>query len=62
VRPSSCGCAATDVLHHPNVPWIEGVDRFGGAPFHSAHWDHTVKLDGRRVGIVRTSSTTVQIT
>jgi cation diffusion facilitator CzcD-associated flavoprotein CzcO len=53
--------AATGVLHHPNVPSIEGLDRFGGALFHSARFDHGVKLDGRRIGIVGTGSTAVQM-
>lgn len=53
--------AATGVLHHPNVPDIPGLDRFEGAAFHSARWDHTVPLDGRRVGVVGTGSTAVQI-
>ena len=39
--------AATGVLHHPNVPEIEGLERFAGALFHSARWDHSVPLDGR---------------
>ena len=54
--------AATGVLHHPNLPSIDGLDRFGGALFHSARWDHAVRLEGRRVGIVGTGSTAVQIT
>jgi len=53
--------AATGVLHHPSLPEIEGLDRFEGALFHSARWDHGVPLDGRRVGIVGTGSTAVQI-
>jgi cation diffusion facilitator CzcD-associated flavoprotein CzcO len=53
--------AATGVLHHPNIPKIQGLDRFGGALFHSARWDHEVKLEGRRVGIVGTGSSAVQI-
>jgi cation diffusion facilitator CzcD-associated flavoprotein CzcO len=53
--------AATGVLHHPNVPDIEGRDDFEGALFHSARWDHDVPLDGRRVGIVGTGSTAVQV-
>jgi cation diffusion facilitator CzcD-associated flavoprotein CzcO len=53
--------AATGVLHHPNLPSIEGLSRFGGALFHSARWDHGVKLEGRRIGIVGTGSTAVQI-
>jgi cation diffusion facilitator CzcD-associated flavoprotein CzcO len=52
---------ATGVLHHPNVPDIAGLDSFAGAWFHSARWDHSVALDGRRVGIIGTGSTAVQI-
>jgi cation diffusion facilitator CzcD-associated flavoprotein CzcO len=53
--------AATGVLHHPNLPAIEGLSRFEGALFHSARWDHSVKLEGSRIGIVGTGSTAVQI-
>jgi cation diffusion facilitator CzcD-associated flavoprotein CzcO len=54
--------AATGVLHHPNVPDLPGLARFGGASFHSARWDHGVPLDGRRIGIIGTGSTAVQLT
>lgn len=54
--------AATGVLHHPAYPDIEGVDDFEGALFHSARWDHGVPLEGKRVGVVGTGSTAVQIT
>ncbi len=53
--------AATGVLHHPKYPDIEGLESFGGAVFHSARWDHSVPLSGRRVGVVGTGSTAVQI-
>jgi cation diffusion facilitator CzcD-associated flavoprotein CzcO len=53
--------AATGVLHHPKYPDIEGQDRFEGALFHSARWDHSVELEGRRVGIIGTGSSAVQI-
>lgn len=53
---------ATGVLHHPSVPDIEGLDTFAGAWFHSARWDHSVELVGRRVGVIGTGSTAVQIT
>ena len=42
--------AATGVLHHPNVPEFDGVEDFGGAVFHSARWDHSVPLDGKKSG------------
>lgn len=53
--------AATGVLHHPSYPDIEGVDDFDGPVFHSARWDHSVSLDGKRVGIVGTGSSAVQM-
>jgi cation diffusion facilitator CzcD-associated flavoprotein CzcO len=54
--------AATGVLHHPNVPDLPGLGSFAGAAFHSARWDHDVPLDGRRVGVIGTGSSAVQIT
>jgi cation diffusion facilitator CzcD-associated flavoprotein CzcO len=53
--------AATGVLHHPNIPDIEGVESFDGKVFHSARWDHDVKIAGKRVGVVGTGSTAIQI-
>jgi cation diffusion facilitator CzcD-associated flavoprotein CzcO len=53
--------AATGVLHHPSMPAIDGLDRFAGACFHSARWDHGVALEGKRVGVIGTGSTAVQI-
>ncbi len=43
-------------------PQLPGLDSFGGASFHSAEWDHTVPLTGRRIGVIGTGSTGVQIT
>jgi cation diffusion facilitator CzcD-associated flavoprotein CzcO len=54
--------AATGVLHHPNVPDLPGLGSFAGAAFHSARWDHDVPVDGRRVGVIGTGSSAVQIT
>ncbi len=54
--------SATGVLHHPKLPDIEGLGSFAGACFHSARWDHSVPLDGARIGVVGTGSTAVQIT
>ncbi len=53
--------AATGVLHHPAYPDIEGLDSFAGAAFHSARWDHDVPLAGKRVGVVGTGSSAIQI-
>lgn len=53
--------AATGVLHHPNYPDIPGLDSFAGAKFHSARWDHGVPLAGKRIGVVGTGSSAIQI-
>ena len=53
--------AATGVLHHPAYPDFEGSEDFEGALFHSARWDHDVPLEGRRVGVVGTGSSAIQI-
>lgn len=54
--------AATGVLHHPNVPKFDGIETFQGDVLHSARWDDGVSLDGRRIGVIGTGSTAVQIT
>ncbi len=53
--------AATGVLHHPSVPQIEGLDAFGGDSFHSARWPDGLSLKGRRIGIIGSGSTALQI-
>ncbi len=53
--------AATGVLHHPNLPPLAGLEKFEGKVFHSARWDHGVALEGKRIGIIGTGSTAVQI-
>jgi cation diffusion facilitator CzcD-associated flavoprotein CzcO len=49
------------VLHHPAYPDIEGLDDFEGASFHSARWDHDVALAGKRIGVIGTGSSAIQI-
>lgn len=53
--------AACGALHHPNYPDIEGLDSFDGACFHSARWNDEVTLRGKRIGLIGTGSTGVQI-
>jgi cyclohexanone monooxygenase len=53
--------SAVGILHHPVYPDIEGLDSFAGACFHSARWNHSVSLTGKRIGIIGTGSTAVQI-
>ncbi|MFE3325694.1 flavin-containing monooxygenase [Streptomyces sp. NPDC059176] len=51
---------AHGVLHKPNVPDLPGMDRFEGALFHSAQWDHSVDLKGKRVAVIGTGASAVQ--
>jgi cation diffusion facilitator CzcD-associated flavoprotein CzcO len=53
--------AATGVLHHPNLPELPGIESFAGPRFHSARWDHGVSIAGKRVGVVGTGSSAIQI-
>jgi len=53
--------AATGVLHHPHVADIPGLDTFAGACFHSSRWDHSVPLEGKRIGVIGTGSTAIQV-
>ena len=53
--------AATGVLHRPSIPDFEGLDDFSGVMFHSARWDDGVSLEGKRVGLIGTGSSAIQI-
>ncbi|XOV85334.1 MAG: flavin-containing monooxygenase [bacterium] len=53
--------AATGVLHHPSYPDIPGLQTFAGPIFHTARWDHSVELEGKRIGIIGTGSSAIQI-
>ena len=48
-------------LHIPSIPEFEGRDEFAGAAFHSAQWDHSVDLTGKRVAVVGTGASAIQI-
>ena len=47
-------------LTRPKKPDIPGLDRFDGTVMHTAEWDHSVDLTGRRVGIIGTGASALQ--
>ena len=54
--------AATGFLSQPRLPDIEGVGDFAGTVVHSARWDDSdVELAGKRVAIIGTGATAVQL-
>lgn len=48
-------------LHIPLIPEIPGIDEFAGAAFHSAQWNHDVDISGKRVAVVGTGASAIQI-
>ena len=53
---------ATGVLRVPRYPDIPGRETFSGPAFHSSRWDHSIALQDKRIGLIGTGSTGVQIT
>jgi cation diffusion facilitator CzcD-associated flavoprotein CzcO len=52
---------AAGALSQPKFPDIEGVEDFEGITMHTSRWDHAVDLRGKRVGIVGTGASAVQV-
>lgn len=52
---------ASGVLTVPKLPDIEGVDSFGGVTMHTARWDHDQDLAGKRVAVIGTGASGVQV-
>jgi cation diffusion facilitator CzcD-associated flavoprotein CzcO len=48
-------------LNRPNWPAIDGKDSFEGEVLHSAAWDHTVSLEGKKIGVIGSAASAVQI-
>jgi len=48
-------------LHHPARPKVPGLDDFAGPMFHTAAWDHGVPLAGKRIGVIGTGASAVQV-
>jgi cation diffusion facilitator CzcD-associated flavoprotein CzcO len=52
---------ATGVLTKPKPPDIPGLDEFTGVRMHTARWDHSVDLRGKRVALIGTGASAVQV-
>ncbi len=48
-------------LSEPKLPEIEGIETFQGEVFHSARWNHDVDLTGKRVAVIGTGASSIQI-
>lgn len=48
-------------LNIPSIPDIPGIETFDGPLFHSARWDHSVDMKGKRVALVGSAASAIQI-
>ncbi|MGW1837968.1 flavin-containing monooxygenase [Streptomyces sp. NPDC002067] len=53
--------SATGPLSDPKIPDIPGLNTFPGKVFHSARWDHGYDLRGKRVAMIGTGASAIQI-
>ncbi|AZM61762.1 MULTISPECIES: flavin-containing monooxygenase [unclassified Streptomyces] len=53
--------SATGALSEPRLPDVPGLDTFPGKVFHSARWDHDYDLRGKRVAMIGTGASAIQI-
>lgn len=53
--------SATGPLSEPKLPEIPGLAGFPGKVFHSARWDHDYDLRGKRVAVIGTGASAIQI-
>ncbi|TWP52590.1 NAD(P)/FAD-dependent oxidoreductase [Lentzea tibetensis] len=52
--------AGVGALHIPNIPSLPGIENFNGKTFHSAEWDHSYSLAGKKVAVVGTGASAIQ--
>ena len=52
---------ANGLLTTPKLARIQGMERFQGDSFHTSRWNYHLDLAGKRVGIIGTGATAVQV-
>ena len=52
---------ALGALKDPSYPDLPGLGRFDGPALHSARWDHDVDFTGKRVGVIGTGASAIQL-
>ena len=53
--------SAVGALAEPSLPDIKGIESFQGEVFHSARWNHDAELAGKRVALIGTGASAIQI-
>ncbi len=52
---------ANGILTSPKLARIKGMETFEGETFHTSRWDYNIDLTNKRVGIIGTGATAVQV-
>jgi cation diffusion facilitator CzcD-associated flavoprotein CzcO len=47
-------------MHKPVTPAIKGIETFTGSRFHSAQWDHSCDLEGKRIAVIGSGASAIQ--
>ncbi|MDN8616435.1 flavin-containing monooxygenase [Variovorax ginsengisoli] len=53
--------SAVGALNRPSIPKIPGLDTFDGPVFHTARWREDVSLEGKRVALIGTGASGIQV-
>lgn len=48
-------------LNEPSIPSLPGLEQFGGPTFHTARWRHDVELKAKRVAVIGTGASAIQL-
>jgi cation diffusion facilitator CzcD-associated flavoprotein CzcO len=56
-----CVVVATGGLAEPRLPDIKGIDDFEGPIMHTARWNDDVELANKRVGVIGTGASAIQV-
>jgi cation diffusion facilitator CzcD-associated flavoprotein CzcO len=51
---------AVGPLSNPAIPEVEGKETFQGPIFHSAYWNHSADLKGKKIAVIGTGASAIQ--
>jgi len=61
VRRAPVLVSCVGMVNRPSIPHIEGADSFAGPVMHTADWRHDVEYAGKRVGVIGTGASAMQL-
>ena len=53
--------SAVGMVNRPSIPPLPGLDEFDGPVMHTAQWDNSVDLTGKRVAVIGTGASAMQL-